>query len=326
MPSTKIKLLELLRIFEELTDEEHRLNAAELTALINRRGLKVERKAIYRDIAALNQSGADIVKSGTGYYLASRKFEDAEIKLLLDAVQAASFITERKTEKLSQKLLGLTSRYRAASMVNASKIGGIKCENEEIYYVIDAVNRAIAASRQVSFQYFKTDPDHNDVVQRQGGRYVVSPYAMVWMQDRYYLVCNMPSREDLTHFRLDRMKSVTVERTPSRHFSEVSEYIRTFDVSHYAKKCLNMYGGTVQRLTLRCENEIASEIFDRFGQDTVTKRDGEDHFLAYVQAAVSTGLFAFFSQFGTQIEVVSPLNVRESVKQRLKDALSLYEA
>jgi predicted DNA-binding transcriptional regulator YafY len=318
-------MIELLRIFEELTDEEHRLNAAELTALVNERGIGAERKSIYRDIEALINSGVDIIKTGTGYYLASRRFEDAEVKLLLDAVQAASFITERKTEQLSKKLFGLTSKYIAEGMLGGSKIGGLKCENEEIYYVIDAVNRAIGSSRQISFSYYKLDPDHNEVIQRQGERYAVNPYAMVWVQDRYYLVCNMTGRDDLTHFRLDRMRHVNVERAQARHFSEVSEFKRTFDVSRYAAKCLNMYGGIPEKLTLRCENSIAGEIFDRFGKDTDTQRDGEDHFIAHVQAAAGIGLISFLSQFGPKIEILMPGHIRETMKQRLSEALSLYE-
>lgn len=325
MPSNKLKILELLRIFEELTDEEHRLNAAELTALVNERGIAAERKSIYRDIDALIQNGADIIKTGTGYYLASRRFEDVEIKLLLDAVRAASFITERKTEQLSEKLMGLTSKYSAAEMLGGSKIGGIKCDNEEIYYVIDSINRAIGLSKQISFVYYKPDPDHNEIIQRQGERYAVSPYAMVWVQDRYYLVCNMAGRDDLTHFRLDRMRQVNVERAPSRHFSEVSEFKRTFDVSRYAAKCLNMYGGIAEQVTLRCENSIAGEIFDRFGRDTVTERDGEDHFIAFVQAVAGIGLVSFLTQLGAQVEILSPRSLREKMKQRLCETLSLYE-
>jgi len=323
MSSTKLKPLYLMDIFQELTDEEHRLTVPELIELLAQRGVKAERKGLYRDIDALIEYGADIRKTGTGYYLGRRRFTSGELKVLSSAVQAAGFISERRTQELTSKIASMAGAHQAKHLKNGN-IGGVKCKNDEVLNIIDIVDRAITARRQITFLYIKRDASKREIPQRSGERYRVSPYALIWMQDRYYMVCNMEGRNDITHFRLDRMRSVRSDMAPWRHFGEVSEYKTEFKVSEYAAHCMNMYGGEAERIRIRCDTSLASEVLDRFGEDTIMQKESAEKFVALIEAA-GDGFLSWAAQFGAKLEIVYPESLREKMRIRLEEAAALYK-
>lgn len=325
MASSKLKTLYLLDVLREETDEERRMSVPDLVAALNRRGVAAERKGIYRDLEALREHGEDVVQTPTGYYLGRRALDTAEIRLLVSAVQAAYFITGPRSEKLMDKLLSLESRRRAEELRLQCNMGGVKCENDEVLRIIDTLNLAIAMHRKVSFLYIKQDADRRMVRQRGGERYVVSPYALIWMMDRLYLVCNMDGRENLTHFRLDRMQRVRSEQGPWRHFSQVCEYKTRFDSADYAKKCVNMFGDHVRMVKLRCENALAGDIFDKFGANISVAKDGAAHFTAMLNVAAGDGFLAWVAQWGARMEILSPEDVRLAMKERMEGAAGLYQ-
>ena len=288
-------MLVLLDILRELTDAEHILNSKALLAELNRRGYVTDRRSVYRDIEALSEYGYDVQTTSKGFYLGDRRFTLAEIMLMISAVQAAPFVTQGKTDALTKKLLSMLSVYQREGLKNAANLKGVKFSNEEVYRTIEMVNLGIASDRKISFLYYKRSIMRSDVVQRQGRRYVVSPYAMVWVQDRYYLISNMNDKEGITHFRLDRIRDVRLENEAIRPVSDEGVYGEDFNAVDYASKCLNMFGGEVARVTLRCDMGLLNELFDRFGDDIPVKKDGNEHFIARIPVLPSPPNDSFIS-------------------------------
>ncbi|MBQ3849892.1 MAG: WYL domain-containing transcriptional regulator [Clostridia bacterium] len=321
----KVRMLVLLDILRELTDAEHILNSKALLAELNRRGYVTDRRSVYRDIEALSEYGYDVQTTSKGFYLGDRRFTLAEIMLMISAVQAAPFVTQGKTDALTKKLLSMLSVYQREGLKNAANLKGVKFSNEEVYRTIEMVNLGIASDRKISFLYYKRSIMRSDVVQRQGRRYVVSPYAMVWVQDRYYLISNMNDKEGLTHFRLDRIRDVRLENEAIRPVSDEGVYGEDFNAVDYASKCLNMFGGEVTRVTLRCDMGLLNELFDRFGDDIPVKKDGDEHFIARIEVALSEGLINWICQYGSRVEVISPQELRETTRNRIAEALKLYK-
>lgn len=322
----KIRLLYLADIFRKYTDEENPLSTAKLIEKLEEYGLSVERKAIYNDISVLCEYGMDILKNRSGYYLVSREFEVPEIYLLSDAVQAASFISHKKTHELIKKLEDMLSRNQAKEVGRSVYIDNRnKCANEEIFYSIDAATRAIAEGKKLSLIYCKRSLDENGRIVTEEKARLVSPYALLWSGNHYYLVCNYDKYDNLMHLRFDRMKKVKIENEPSRHFSEVSEYKNYFDVADYAQKSFNMFGGELQNITLRCKREYLEQIIDRF-TDKISIRNFDDtHFSFTYKALISDGLTDWIMQFGDAVEVIEPQILRDAVKKAAKDICKNYE-
>lgn len=328
MSNGKQRLIALAEFFKRKTDEEHIYSASQIIEELARQGIDAERKALYSDIDALKLSGYDIVCTRTpkaGFFLASRDFEEAEVRLMIDAVQAAKFITAKKTDSLVNKIGDLLSEPQADKLKSQVYIDkSHKRKNEEIYYTVDVLHNAIAKRLKVRFVYSNLSVSEDLTPTLNEREFTVSPYALIWSNDHYYLVCNNSNYDNLMHARIDRMKKVVCTKEPWRHFSEVSEYKDKFDSADYAGKLFNMFSGTEQTVTLRCANRFLEEIIDRFGENVRFSSRNADNFTAEITAVTGEGFVSWLLQYGNSVEVIRPAKLRASVAQRASELVSLY--
>ncbi len=327
---TKLKLLYIKDYLERKSDEDNPVSVDELIEMLEQKGIKCERKSIYSDIDTLKHFDVDVNAvrlPRQGYCIMSREFQIAELRLLVDAVQAANFITAKKTKELIEKIGTLCSEKQRNTIEGQVYIENrVKCTNENIYYAIDVIHRAISQSKQISFVYSKRIIDEAEgEITVQEKEHCVSPYAMIWSNDHYYLVGNNEKYDNLMHLRIDRMKNVEITDKKSRNFSEVSSYKRFFDSADYSSKIFNMFSGDTQRLEISCDDSILEEILDRFGTDnSVRKADKEGRFVFVTRCIVSEGLVSWIMQFGSKIEVISPKSLRDDVKKRAEEIMKIY--
>ncbi len=328
MNNGKMRLIALERFFKSHTDENHIFSAAEIIAELEGQGISCERKALYSDIDALRAAGCDIVctrSPKSGFFIASRDFEEAEVRLMIDAVQAAKFITAKKTDALVNKMGSLLSIPQAEKLKSQVYIDSShKRKNEEIYYTIDTLHNAIAANKKVSFIYSNLSVSDDLTPCLNEREFTVSPYALIWSNDHYYLVCNNGNYDNLMHARIDRMSKVTCTNEPWRHFSEVSEYRSKFDSADYAGKLFNMFSGSEQKVTLRCSNRFLEEIVDRFGENVIFRSRTADNFTAEITAVTGEGFISWVLQYGSAVEVVRPAQLRATVAKRAAEIVKMY--
>jgi len=319
----KQKILHLMQILLDQTDETHRLTVNDLISKLASLDIKAERKTIYDDIETLRQFGIDIVMEKTksyGYYVASREFELPELKLLADAVQSSKFITERKTLQLIKKLEGLMSKHDAGKLRRQVYVQNrVKSMNESIYYSIDALHEAISEDKKISFKYSNYDVQKKQVFRKGGEPYTVSPAALTWNEEYYYLIAYSDDREGLTHFRVDRMSNV--KKLPESRCSEAAG----FKLAEYSKKIFGMFGGSEADVKLRIKNKIASSVIDRFGKDVIMISDGDEHFTIRVRVALSPIFYGWLFQFGDLCEVIEPLHLKDELKKHAKEFLAQLE-
>lgn len=328
--NSKLKLLYLKEIFELYTDEDHILNAADIAELLEDYGIECERKSIYKDIEILIEYGLDIIKTSkpkTGFFLASRDFELAEIRLLNDAIQSANFISKKKTIQLLKKTERLTSFAQASRLKKQIFIDNRnKCNNEEIFYNIDALDRAIKSGKKVMLKYGRRKLDSKFTAMNEYKEFVLSPYALIWSNDHYYLIANNQKYDNLMHMRIDRIRNVELSDEDARHFSEVSPYTNKFDAADYASKMFNMFSGDTKSTELRCKNEILEEMLDRFGEK-VSIRKGEDGwFYIHDDLVINDGIVSWIMQFGDNIEVIYPQELKNMIIEKTNKILELYSS
>jgi len=328
MASSKTKTLLIYKYLVDFSDENNPLSTTDLIELLMKDGLLCERKSIYADIAVLRSIGFDIVKTMSpkkGFFLGSRRFELPEVRLLIDAVSSAGFITPNKTASLVEKLETLVSKNQADDLVSQVYVDSdSKCDNEEIYYVIDALNDAIIKKNKVSFKYKRRNIDKENKKSYTEKTFVVSPYALIWKDDHYYLVCNNEKYDNLMNLRLDRMKKITELDEKVRDISEVSEYKEAFDAADYTSKMFNMFSGVNSKVELLCDLELREQIMDRFGSKIPLTAVDTDHFKTIIDAAVSDGLVSWIMNFGSKIKVLEPASLADAVKQRATEIAKLY--
>lgn len=321
----KFKSIAILKLLYRETDEDHPMTGLDIRDRLAAEGIRAERKSIYTDIEALRRLGIDILcrkgPSG-GFYVASRIFELAELKLLVDAVQASRFITEKKSIELIKKLEQLASVFEAQTLQRSVFVlNRIKTMNESIYYNIDEIHTAISLDRGISFLYFEYAADKKRSYRRNGSRYRVSPYALTWNNENYYLIGYDETTNSIKHFRVDKMEKIDLEpheRCGKKQFDG-------FDVAVYANRLFGMFGGETQTVTLRIRNSLAGVMIDRFGTGVyMAQSDYSGWFQARVSVTLSPQFYGWVFSFGRDMEILAPETARNGFRSALVQIHKLY--
>lgn len=320
----KQKLLHIAKCLMEQTDETHAVSTPQLIEYLNSQGIKAERKSIYNDIDTLNDFGMDIIRSDEhrgGYILASRQFELAEVKLLIDLVQSSKFITEKKSRDLIKKLETLVSKYDAKGMQRQVQvIGRSKTLNENIYYNVDMIHTAISSNVKIRFHYFEWDVNKKTKLRRDGAFYEVSPWKLTWDDENYYLMAFDEGANKIKHYRVDKMLDVSLMEE-TRVGRELFEKI---DMASYAKKTFGMFAGEEKTVRLLCDNEKVGILVDEFGAEVAIRKEDDTHVVAHMDVAVSPQFYGWLAGLGNHIEILSPADVREDYKTYLANIISKY--
>lgn len=318
----KNKLLLLLQILQEESDEEHPISGPQLLQMLEERGVSAERKSLYDDIDALRALGYDVqLQRGRGYFLGERDFQLAELKLLVDAVRSSRFIPAGKSGQLIKKLERLTSVHHARELQRQVYVAGrVKSLNESVYYSIDALHQAIGDDRQVRFRYYKYDRERQKILQHGGRWYQVSPYALLRSDENYYLVAYDGRSGEIRHYRVDKMVSLTQTDQPR----EGGDAYCSFDLGAYTRLHFGMFRGREADVTLRCENRMADILIDRFGADLSMAPDGPEHFTCMVHLAVSQQFFGWLFGLGPGIQLTGPEWAVDELEGQLEQCLALH--
>lgn len=318
----KPKILYIYDYLQKNSSQNRPVSAAELIAMLDLHRIRCDRKTVYSDIAALQDFGADILcRTGRngGYYIASQNFELPELKLLIDAVQSSRFLTEKKSRALIEKLCTLCSAQDAKLMQRDVYVSGrVKSMNETIYYAVDAIQEAIAQTRQINFRYF--DWGLNGVREYRDKPYTASPYGLCQDNENYYLLARSP-RHGITSYRVDRMSDITLCAEAREPCPELSGK----KLAQYAGRMFQMFSGEQVTVKLRFRRDLANVVIDRFGKDTMLIPDGEDWFVFTVEVAESPLFFSWVMGFGAKAKILYPQAVADQCVRLCREILQQYE-
>ena len=320
----KLKIMYLMKILLEETDEDHDLTLNEIVEKLKAYNVTAERKSLYSDIENLRTFGLDIIGMQYGktyhYKVASRQFQLVELKLLVDAVQSSRFITEKKSDELIAKLESYASKYEAKKLARQVNVNGrVKTMNERINYSVDKIHEALNEESQIKFQYFTWTADKKMELKHGGAYYSVSPWALCWDDEKYYLVGYDNREYKIKHFRVDKMVDVSViyeDREGKEEFSKMQ-------MSEYTNRLFGMFDGNLETVTLLCENHAANVIIDRFGTDIPLMKTDADHFTVRVRVSVSK-LFLSWIMAIPGVKIVAPERTVDMMKSEIKRLQEMY--
>ncbi|MBQ7010385.1 MAG: WYL domain-containing protein [Clostridia bacterium] len=322
----KYKLLYIMRLLYEETDEEKGLSVGDIISALAEMGVEAERKSVYSDIETLIGYGMDVEKrkkngNTTYYHLVSREFELAELKLLVDAVQASKFITRKKSQELIKKLESLASKTQAGQLMRQVFVSNrIKTMNESIYYSVDYIHNAMTRDKEISFKYFDWNEKQEKVLRHGGSTYTVSPWALMWDDENYYLIAYDSASKKKKHYRIDRMVEMSLTDRPRQG----GELLSGVDTALYSKQTFGMYGGREETVRLRCHNSLANVMVDRFGRETTFFTADREHFDIVVKVTVSPVFLSWVATFGSDIRIMSPDGVINEFLSLMDRAATQY--
>ena len=309
---TKPRILAVLRILETYSDEQHPLTFADMTRLLKEHyDITAHRTTLQRDLDELIAFGIDIVSvrsTQNRFFIGERVFQTPELRLLADAIGSSKCLTEKKSAALTDKLCSLVSIHQAALLRERPLPAAvIKPKNEQIYYIIDAINHAIDRNRAISFCYTDFAPDKSTILRGDGELYTLSPYACIWSGDYYYVIGWNHKRHDVSAFRVDRIASTPVLTDESAIPPPAG-----FDLCEYSKSVFQMFKGKEVTVELRCANELMKAVIDRFGSDVQTSILDEEHFLVTAPVSLSPTFYGWVFEFGGKLQILAPAEAKDA--------------
>lgn len=321
----KIKLLKLYEILRQHTDEDRPLSTNQLCAMLETEGITCDRRTLAEDIDILNANGFEVLRRRTRYamlfYIVDRRFDLAEVKILIDAIQAASFITPQKTKELTDKVASLAGSHKAAVLKeNLVTFNTRKHTNEAIFYTVDTLQRALQQKQKASFQYFDLDENGNRVLRKKSERYVVNPVGLVYHEDNYYFVTYHETHEATVNYRVDRMTNVKIEEEP------VAEQAIALsgELGVYTARVFKMFNGPQATIELQFDRKLIDAVHDKFGEGIEITACKRGLCKATVEVLVSPVFFGWCFQFGKGMKILSPESVATEMKDHAQQVSRMY--
>lgn len=323
----KFKFARLCSIMLEKTDEEHPMTLPQIQAELEKYEITSERKSLYKDFQDMqDEFGIDLIKNQVGretyYYVGSRDFELAEVKLLIDAVQSSRFVSQAKSRELIAKIKKLVSEHQAKKLQRQIYITNrVKTGNEKIFYSVDDIYAAIDENRKIRFQYYSWDISKKLVPRHKEG-VIASPWALVWNDENYYLVAYDDKDSKMKHYRVDKMAQI--ERLEEERAGR--EAFEQRDMAKYTDINFSMYGGEIKTVKIELDNSLCGVFLDRFGTDISFRPAGAGRSTITADVAVSNQFFGWVFSLGKQVKVVGPAEVVEEMRAAAADFAANYNA
>ncbi len=315
----------LARILFERTDEEHFLTTAQLMHILEtEHNMPTHRTTIGADIDMLRDLGMDIqmTKSTQNrYFFGKRYFDDAEMRLMIDALASCKFIPASQSRKIIAKISALAGKNASDKLIrNVSVEGRIKGTNKKIMSIIDGINDAINRKKQITFQYFQYNEKKQRKPRHDGLLYRLSPYRLVWNGEFYYVVGRYEETGELRNFRVDRMVTA-----PEILEEDATPPEKGFDFDRHINTMQHMFNSPRKRVRLICDNSVMDAIVDRFGEKVETFLRGDGTFECCPEVAVSRVLFSWIVGFGGKVKVTGPDEVAEEYREFVRKAWEAVE-
>ena len=319
----KFKFTYLMKMMQEKTDDEHSLTMPQIIEELEKYDVTAERKSIYTDFQDMTDKfGVEIIKEQIGretyYHVGAREFELAEVKLLIDAIQSSKFITQTKSRELITKIKGFVSEHQAKQLQRQVYINDrVKTMNESVYYNVDDIHTAINQNKKIRFKYYKWDINKKLVPRHNGDWFVVSPWALTWDDENYYMVAFDNLDHKIKHYRVDKMMHISIEEEKR----DGKEAFKNFDMAEYSKATFGMYQGQKTKVKIRFANYMCGVFIDRFGKDITFRPVDDEHSELHVDVNVSPQFFGWIFSLGKDVKVVGPEKVVEELRAKTEEFL-----
>lgn len=312
----KIKLLREMDLLRQKTDEMNPMTGEAICAYLAEHGISCDIKTLGRDMKFLNEQGFEVLDCTVGrkkaYYVLDRNFSVPELKILMDAVQAAAFVTPDKTDALVKKISALGGRYTANLLQdNVILFNTKKHSNEAIYYNVGTLEEAIRLRKKASFRYFDLNEKGEKIYRKGNWRYRVSPLALIFSDDNYYLMTYHSKFNNILNYRVDRMDHVDIEE------EQISDdALRKMQgITAYKEQMFLMFGGEKTKVELQFDNSLIGSVFDRFGENVRIRRIDENTLIATANVQVSPTFYGWVFQFGNKMKILSPDAVQQAFRR-----------
>lgn len=317
----KLALIRIYQILQRYSDEKHPMTQEKIAEFLEREyGIEIERKAIGRNVSLLKEAGYEIETNREGSWLTTREFEDSELHLLIDGVLGSQHISAKHSKDLIEKLCGLSNKYFRAHVRNIYSVNEWnKTDNQSLFYNIEQIDEAIEKGYKIEFDYNKYGTDKK---LHRTKTHNASPYQLILHNQRYYLMALNEQWGNMAYYRVDHITNMKVLEERLTPLNEVEGYEKGIDYSMFSSALPYMYTDKIERITFYADETIVDQIVDWFGKDA--KIEKCENKLKVTVKASPMAMEYWAMQYLNYVEVVSPSELRDKIKENLENAIKKY--
>lgn len=340
--NNNIKFYTFINVMSQYSDENVSLSTSDINSLMKKEinkftkeeiDITLDRRTIYGYIEDMKNMGFDISrysKEDKGYKLLGHRLEEYEVKIITDAIAASRFVTKNKTKELINKISKFRAEYTKKEIYRNIFIDNrSKSKNEEIFINIDKINNAIKNKKKISFNYSEYNYKKELVARvnsnNENRRYIASPISIILKNENYYLILLDNKHDDLSNYRIDRMKSIEVLDEEVRDIKKIKEYKNGFNPVLYSKKSFKMFPGAESEIYIKFNENLLNFMIDSFGEDIDIKKGEEGKYIGKFTAKVGKGLVRWILQLGHDGEVIYPNELKDLIKKEIVSISDIYK-
>lgn len=236
--------------------------------------------------------------------------------MIVDAIQAAKFISESKSISLIEKVSALGSPHQSEQLKRRLYVEDkAKTTNEAVNYTVDFLQTAINSKKAIEFQYIEYTAKKEKALKYDGYWYRFSPYDLVWNNDCYYVLGWSEKHDKIVKFRVDRIchakESVIAFNPPPD----------SYNITKYFEQVFMMFEGKPCTVHLLCDNELMKTIIDQFGEDVETLSYDDNSFTVIAEVSVSPTFYSWIFTFSGKIKIIEPKEIKDEYKKLLEKAM-----
>lgn len=320
----KLLILLILEVLQQYTDEEHHLSQQEILRILKRDyGITCDRRSVRANVLDLIDLGYDI-NMDDGYYFASREFENAELRMLIDSVLFSRHISPTQGKRLIDKLQALGNKYFKPKVSHVIALPDLNhTDNKQVMIVVDTLNDAIEEKKKVEFTYNSYGTDFK-LHPREHSPYLVSPYQMVASNGRYYLLGSIDRYEGITHFRIDRITDIKMTDIPIKPVKEVEGLENGFNLPKHMAEHTYLFCGESVPVKLKTSVSMMNDLIDWFGKEFSIIEKKDDEITVSVKCNYNA-MFYWALQYGSKVEVLTPEGLRQELAKTIQDMNNRYK-
>lgn len=340
----KLAIIYILKALENYSSKNCTYSQQKIIKLVyDKYGMKLDRKTVRHNLSKLLEVGfplehEEFTRTNTKgqtetiltnwYYDHESEWDISELRMMIDSITFSNYLPKRQCSNIIKKITELGDDETKDMLKTALKtIGRLRPENKSMFFNVSELSEAIHSNIMVSFNYcdydidFKLHPRLDD--KGRPKLYTLSPYKLVSLNGRYYVLGHYDKYDEVCTFRIDRIANIRKLDERSKPLRSVKGFENGLDLDEYTAQHPNMWGGEPVRCTFRCPRYIMDDIVDWFGSDAVIREIGDRRL--EVRVRVSEGAMKHWAmQYADCVEVISPKRVREEVAYILRAAAERY--
>ena len=321
-------ILYILNVLKKYSDEEHMLSAAEMQRKIKKiYDVEIDTRTIRRNINLLKYKlDYDIStreENGKGYYLnrdPETDFEQGEVRAIIDNLSYANYIVPSVAKQIIKKCKNMQTVYENEKLKDYQIYSvNSKTENAEVIKNIEDISNSIYNNNKIKFEYWKYEIT-NKLEKQIVSTPTVSPFAIVYNKQEFYLIGIKDGQNKFYHYRLDRMKNVkelnekiTIKKTKTQ-------------IKEFAESTVEMFGGPKEEIEAICNRLLLNSIFDVFGKNvTIEKISGDEDSFKLIVDSNPMGFRMWAMRNIDMVEVIKPEKLRNEMKEIVQKAMEKYK-